>query len=276
MTSATESWKRQLQEWVIPQQLIDAVSESPYGWSAPLWRRRASEAAESGSHTPTTERVLELAGPDGDVLDVGAGTGRASLPIARQGHRVTAVEPDSKMLEGLRELSRDLPVTVVEGSWPEAAAVVKPHYVVLSAHVVYDVADIGPFLAALMAKARAGVVIEMTERHPWVHLGPYYKVLHDLDRPSGPTTDDLVDVVREVLALEPVVERWDRPSDLWFESIGEMVGFYGRRIVLPENRWPELKKLLEPEIIERDGRFQVGLPRRQLATIWWSTVIGPA
>lgn len=272
MSNAAESWRRQLQEWVIPDELIDAVSESPYGWSAPIWRRRASEGAEVGRHTPTTERVLELAAADGDVLDVGAGTGRAFLAIAREGHRVTAVERDSNMLQGLRELTGDLPVTVVEGSWPQAAAVVASHEVVLSAHVVYDVADIGPFLTALAAKARAGVVIEMTVRHPWVHLGPYYRALHDLDRPSGPSADDLIEVVREVLELEPVIERWDRASDLWFESVDEMVAFFGRRIVLPEKRWPELEKLLEPETIERDGRFQAGAERRQLATIWWPPV----
>lgn len=177
------------------------------------------------------------------------------------------------MLVGLRELAEELPVTVVEGSWPQAAAVVAPHEVVLNAHVVYDIAEIGPFLTALTAKARAGVVIEMTDRHPWVHLGPYYKALHDLDRPSGPSADDLIEVVKEVLELEPSVEHWNRPSDLWFESVGEMVAFYGQRIVLPENRWSELEKLLEPERIEKDGRFQAGAGHRQLATLWWSPVI---
>ncbi|MFT4081350.1 MAG: methyltransferase domain-containing protein [Nocardioides sp.] len=38
---------------------------------------------------------------DGRVLDVGAGTGRATLPLVRRGARVEVVEPSREMLEVL-------------------------------------------------------------------------------------------------------------------------------------------------------------------------------
>jgi SAM-dependent methyltransferase len=58
--------------------------------------------------------VLEYARMDGlPALDVGAGTGRASLPLAERGVRVTAVEPDADMAAVLSRRAQDLPVEVV-------------------------------------------------------------------------------------------------------------------------------------------------------------------
>lgn len=47
------------------------------------------------------------------VLDVGAGTGRASVALAGMGCRVVAVEPARPMLESLRQKATGLPVTGV-------------------------------------------------------------------------------------------------------------------------------------------------------------------
>ena len=41
------------------------------------------------------------------VLDVGAGTGRVALELARAGHRVTAVDLDDRLLGALRERSAE-------------------------------------------------------------------------------------------------------------------------------------------------------------------------
>jgi SAM-dependent methyltransferase len=60
----------------------------------PLWRRLA---AESG----------------GPVLDVGAGTGRVTLDLARAGHDVTALDIDPDLLAELAERADGLPVRTV-------------------------------------------------------------------------------------------------------------------------------------------------------------------
>lgn len=268
--SATEHWQRQLDDWKLPERLLSAVPDSPYTWPESLWKRRAASAIERGEITPTTARVEALAGAGGSVLDVGAGTGRASLPLARLGHPITAVERSGSMLSGLRDLSAGLPVEVIEGSWPEVAPIVGSHSVAMCAHVVYDVREIGPFLSALSEGASSGVVIELTETHPWTHLGSYYQALHGLTRPGGPSADDLAAVVAEVLGISAVLERWTRPPDLWFESRAEIIELYARRLVLPRSRWPELDRLLDSEIIEKDGRYLFGTDPRQFVTLWWA------
>jgi 2-polyprenyl-3-methyl-5-hydroxy-6-metoxy-1,4-benzoquinol methylase len=49
------------------------------------------------------------------ILDVGIGTGRASLPLARKGLRVTGVDSSDAMLDECRRLAGDTPVTLILG-----------------------------------------------------------------------------------------------------------------------------------------------------------------
>jgi hypothetical protein len=173
------------------------------------------------------------------------------------------------MLDGLKITSAGLPYAIVEGRWPDAATLVGIHDVVMASHVVYDVADIGPFVLAMDSVAGNGVVIELTDRHPWVHLAPYYRALHGLERPDGPSWEGLAEVIVEAVGREPSVEVWKRPSDLWFESNQEILEFFGRRLLIGPDRWPELERLLEPEIFAGPGGLQVGDEDRDLITMWW-------
>ncbi len=66
----------------------------------PLWRE-LTDASATGA-------------PSDAVLDVGAGTGRVTLDLARHGHRVSAVDLDAELLGALRERAGDLPVETVQ------------------------------------------------------------------------------------------------------------------------------------------------------------------
>jgi SAM-dependent methyltransferase len=65
-----------------------------YTADLPLWRELAREAG-------------------GPVLDVGAGTGRVALDLARAGHAVTALDLDPDLLAVLAERAAGLPVETV-------------------------------------------------------------------------------------------------------------------------------------------------------------------
>ncbi len=270
MTSAAAGWRRHLEEWALPEELLDAVEESPYGWSPEMWRRRSRSAATEAEPTKTAELVRSF-DPE-SVLDIGAGRGRASLPLAREGRRVVMVEPSSTMLDGLAEelaATPEVDVRVVEGRWPDVAGDVSPVDVAMTAHVVYDVADIGPFVDGMHRIARKAGVVEMTTTHPWSNLTPYYRAIHQLHRPAGPTAADLAAVVQEVTGVPATVERWTRSGDMWFESMDEIVSYYGRRLLVPPGRRDELRELLTPDVLDVDGRLMVHPVERELATVWW-------
>lgn len=265
--SAAARWRALLEAWALPSGLLAAVPESPYEWPAGLWRRRS---AEPKSDTPTDRAVQRLLPPGGSLLDVGAGTGRASLPTAVAGHPVTAVEPNSVMVSALREEVRaaGAKVRVIEGAWPAMAPAAGRHDVALAAHVVYDVADLAPFLRGLHGAARAGVVLEAGERHPWDALRKYYRVLHGLERPDGPTADLLVEVIEEVLGMSPQVERWVGRRGPSFGDAAELVDLYRRRLLIPAARAGEVADLLAADVVEEDGGFTLG-GEAGVVTIWW-------
>ena len=270
--SGAGRWREQLEAWAIPQDLLEAVPDSPYEWPSELWDRGRADA-EEGRGSVTAAIVRDLLPDGGTVLDVGAGTGRASLPLAREGYRLTAVERDPGMIAGLRRQAARLrvAVAVIEESWPEAAVGAGRHDVAMCANVVYDVADVVPFLAALNAAARRAVVVEMTPHHPWRSLAPYYLALHQLDRPRGPTAGDLAAIVEGEFGVAPTLREWSGPGSLRFSSFDELVEYQRRRLVLPRERTAELERLLSADVIHDGEWFLLAPAERALVTLWWET-----
>lgn len=56
--------------------------------------------------------AARLCGPAGRILELGCGTGRVTVPLARAGHRVTALDHEPAMLAGLEARRRKLPAAV--------------------------------------------------------------------------------------------------------------------------------------------------------------------
>ena len=74
-----------------------------YRADLPLWRELASAAARAGSEQAAS------------ILDVGAGSGRVALDLARAGHRVSALERDAALLGALGERAVGLSVRALAG-----------------------------------------------------------------------------------------------------------------------------------------------------------------
>jgi hypothetical protein len=141
--------------------------------------------------------------------------------------------------------------------------------VVVCHHVLYNVADLAPFAAALTGHARRRVVVELTDRHPLVGLAPLWRRFHGLERPSGPTAGDAAAAL-EALGLDPERQDWESGDRLGFERFEELVAFTRRRLCLPAGRDAEVAEALLEAGTRQVGGVWVGAGPRLVSTLSWA------
>ncbi len=167
---------------------------------------------------------------------------------------VIANDESDEMLRAYAERAKALGVKyrVYPGRWPDVARAVPAADVVVSAHVLYNVPDLAPFVLALTAHARWRVVVEITGRHPVTASNPLWKHFWGLDRPEGPTADDALAVLEEA-GIRPEVERDVRPPRRPLSHV-HRIEFLTRRLCLPRERQAEVEEALAryPEPAERE------------------------
>ena len=266
---ALARWREQLEDWAIPEEILAAAPESPWGCPVGLFRSRARRAG-SRPATPSNREAARVLPAGGTVLDVGAGGGAASLPLAGVAGRLVAVDAAPAMVAAFLAAAAAAGAAAegVEGRWPEVAGRVAPADVVVCHHVLYNVADLAPFADALTGHARRRVVAELTDRHPLVGLGPLWRRFHGLERPTGPGADDAVAAL-EALGLRVARQDWESQDRFGFDDLDELVAFTRRRLCLPAGRDPEVAAALLDEGTRRvDGVWVSGQPRRVTTLSW--------
>ncbi|HEX2266853.1 MAG TPA: class I SAM-dependent methyltransferase, partial [Actinomycetota bacterium] len=91
--TAAQQWGESLEKWAIPGDILTAAPESPWGFPAGLFARRADHAHAAKEPSPSNRRALEALPERGSVLDVGCGGGAASLPLASRTSHLIGVDP---------------------------------------------------------------------------------------------------------------------------------------------------------------------------------------
>jgi SAM-dependent methyltransferase len=262
-------WQADLAGWAIPAEILAAAPESPWVLPRQVFARRADRLAAAPAG-PSFERAWAALDPPGSVLDVGAGAGAASLPLLPRCTGLTAVDTDGQMLAllGERAAAAGRPARLVEGTWPEVAAAAGPADVVTCHHVVYNAQRIEPFLTALTAAARRIVVVEMTDVHPLVSLNDLWLSFHGLQRPLGPSADDLLAILG-ALGIAARHERWRRPGGADYASFDELTDVTRRRLCLPPSRAADVASALTESGIDPGRPIDLGSSGRHVVTIWW-------
>jgi SAM-dependent methyltransferase len=258
-----ERWRNELLAWAIPDEIASRAEDPPWAVPHDVFVRRADRRRHAPTG-PSYERAWEALEAPGSVLDVGAGAGAASLPLAPRATSLTAVDVERGLLDVLATSAAEvgLPAQIVEGRWPDVAAEVAKADVVTCHHVLYNVADLRPFVTELTAHARRRVVAEVTHRHPMTWLRPLWQHFHGLPRPAGPTAQELIAALDE-LGVASRYEEWQRPSEVEYSSFAAMVDMTRRRLCLPRSREEEVAEALRVHGLDGDGST------RKLVTIWW-------
>lgn len=256
--TAAEQWAIDLASWAIPQEILDQAPANP--WIHPVAQfTPPDDIPDSPSH----ERAREALPPHGSVLDVGSGGGRASMALVPPAAHVVAVDNRQEMLDVARQQAamRGATFDEVLGTWPDVEAIAPICDIVTCHHVAFNVPDIIPFLRALDSHAAIRVVTEMPIYHPLSNLSPLWQHFWGLERPTGPTADDLVECAAEA-GITAQIDVWDDPS--WGSRVilpeADRVAVARTRLCLTPDRDPEIAEVLA----------ELGpLGDRRVATIWW-------
>jgi SAM-dependent methyltransferase len=265
-----DRWRADLESWAIPDDILAAVPDSPWVLPHQVFARRADRVSSAPSG-PSYERAWAALDPPGSVLDVGSGAGAASLPLLPRATELTAVDTDTGMLGLLAERvsARGAKARLIQGRWPDVAAQAPAADVVTCHHVLYNVADVAPFITELTSHARRLVVAEVTAVHPLVTLNPLWLKFHGLARPAGPAAGDLVAILR-AMGLHPETARWRRPGNADYASFADLVDVTRRRLCLPRQRSAEVADALVELGVDPDQPADLGSSGRELVTIWWA------
>ncbi len=236
------------------------------------YRRFVQEASAGGD--PFLECVRRHLRPEETVLDVGAGTGRHTIPLARHAGRVVALDPSPAMLRFLREdaTSQGLSnVDVIDGAWPDAAGQAPPADVVISAHVLYPIEDVVGFLRGLDGHARRLCFLHLMVWQPWFDRLALWEAIHGEHRRPQPTYIDAVYVLHQMGCYVNVEVAWVETART-FDSLDDAVERFAESVAVGED--PERQRRLREALAARlkpldGGRLAFPVGRYPVATVWW-------
>jgi SAM-dependent methyltransferase len=255
VSSPTEQWRSALEAWALPEEIVNSAPQSPWIHPPVLF-----EVPDTISPSPSHDRAREVLIEGATVLDVGCGGGVAAFALTPPATRVIGVDHQPEMLPMFRAnaIKRGVDVETVEGFWPQVALRTPVADVATAHHVVYNVADIGPFLLALDNHARSRVVLELPDHHPLASMSEAWRHFWNLERPDGPTPVELLAVLREI-GVDAQREQW-RGSMRAEQSPEQAAHFMRIRLCLPESSEDEVRDFFQSHPVPLE---------RELSTVWW-------
>ena len=219
----------------------------------------------------TLNVLRSLAKSDEAWLDIGAGGGRYALPLALAVRQVVAVDPSPAMLAALQEDAAATlieNVRVIESRWPMPDP---PHAdVTLTAHVGYDIAEIGPFLDQMEACANRLCVAVMGESAMATVSALFWQPIHGEPRVRLPALPELATLLFARGEL-PEITLVDRVPPT-FALLDEAMDTARRQLWLRRGsaKDEQLTTLVRDTATERDGRFAFEWTPTRIGIVTWS------
>jgi SAM-dependent methyltransferase len=244
------------------------------GGVANRWAKRAHSRGYNGDRRerdrdgPLMQFLLPRLQPDDTVLDIGAGTGRWSIAMARVCKKVTALDVSSGMLEILREnaaVEKVKNINPVVDDW--ATAEVEPHDHVLSSHAAYISPDIVGYARKMERSAlKACYLVMRVPRHDGV-MGQLSRRIHGTFHDSPNFVVGYNALLQVGIAGHVIMEERGRP---WHnETLDDALERAKRHLHLSTNGHDGMiMDLLKERLEPREGQYWWPDWMRS-ALVWW-------
>lgn len=252
---------------------VEARQAHPMGvrdWDgrAPRFARMA--AALDPARDPLVRALAGGLRKGDTALDVGAGAGRYTLPLAALAAHVTAVEPSAGMRASLEAALAERGignVTVMPGAWEDMD--VGPHDVVLCAHVLYFVPDVVPYIEKLDAAARRACYVYLRVDGRETALLPLWQELFAKPFPSEPGFADLYPLLLS-LGIRANV-RLTMEGAGGYADLDEALGQARQQLGIGPDRHEQdarIRQFLGEHLVQQGGVLRFP-SRSQSAIVWW-------
>jgi ubiquinone/menaquinone biosynthesis C-methylase UbiE len=245
-----------------------------------MWDKRAEEFNRSTKewNEGTERQVASLKlDPDDTVLDIGAGTGRLSVPIAKIVKQVTAVDQSRGMLSYLEANMAEEGLSnykAIQKRWEdvEIGVDIEPHDVVIASHSL-GMFDLQEALSKMDAAAKKRVYI-FTFAGRWFFDDQEEELWERVyDRPPrrrrGFHSDYMLlyNILHD-MGIYANVEIRDSEHVQHYGSLDEAVEQWMARREIPEENEPLLREYLAKNLTE-EGDGLVFRRKTKRAMIWW-------
>lgn len=238
-----------------------------------LWKEK--ETARRYEVSDRVEQVLAALclGPEDAVLDIGAGPGTLTIPIARRVRRVTAVEPAPGMAAVLRERAVEAGldnIRVVEGRWEDPGLDLDPGYDVVISSFSLGMPDLAVALEKMEGVASGPV-------HLFWHVGTpawerrYLALWPDLHgAPYRPVPKaGVVFCLLEGMGRRPAMTVHTFTEERRFSRLEDALSYYAPRFSAADERQRQVLATALLGWLEPEGGVLVMRDRSRFAHIWW-------
>ena len=184
--------------------------------------KRSSESMDV-TRSPIYQEVMAALAEERTVLDIGAGVGRFTGPLAKAECRVTAIEPSEEMLSHLNDALRQQGVadrvTVIQAAWPLQDSLRAE--VALAAFVIQFSEDVAGFAQAMERAAIRRCILAVHVDPLMGFLAPLWSLFRSHESP--PHMPAFADIYPQLLNAgimadvrifsEPFGPRWSDPKE---------------------------------------------------------------
>lgn len=204
-------------------------------------------------------------------MDIGAGGGRYTLPIALLARRVIAVEPSAGMRNALVEAAQEHSIENIEvfdERWPgESHAPVAD--VAFISHVGYDIAEIDGFLDMMDAHATRLCLAVMFSHAPITEWAPLWQAVHGEERDLLPAAGEMMTLLFS-RGKTPEVTFLDLPPRT-YDDIESLHASARRPLwVLPDSEQDKrLEQAVRDLAVKVEGGYALNAAPRRLGVITW-------